>query len=302
MKKVRKSLIVLPAIATLALTTVASVAGTAAWFIQSTTATVTGSMFTAEVLNGSLKVATETNEWAGTSGGNATALTSNQVIVDGHLGDASWNYTNLYYAVTNGDQVTGFVKAGDGIPTKSGTLGATNSPWYQGTNPAGGAVWRAVSWKMTFTSDAVSGSSSAKVAVMLDPVRTKFSVDTKINAGLRIAMQTSDERIVYANDGSNDHVDKEGVFSVDVTEESLKAKFDADNEFIGPDDTTPRLSDYADGLATSKYYLGTLDSTHTSLEVTCVAWYEGTDAKVIIDQIDNAEVTATLTFYGANTK
>jgi len=303
MKKVRKSLIVLPAIATLALTTVASVAGTAAWFIQSTTATVTASQFQAEVLNGSLKVATKANSWAGTTDGTTVAATSAAITVDGHLGDASFDYTNLYYAVTNGTAVTGFLSAG-GIPKDGGASGTEsylNSPWYQGTNTEAKKVWRAVAWEMTFTSDAVNASSTAKVAVMVDPVLTTFSQNLMINKGLRIAyVSDTGEKIVIGNDGIVTHVNNAGTIDDEHTQESFYSNFAAD-EFINGDNT-PRMSDFAEGLESAKYHLGTLSKDDTSITVQCVAWYEGSDPAVVTTGVNKVDVSATLTFYGANVK
>lgn len=125
---------------------------------------------------------------------------------------------------------------------------------------------------------------------------------------------TSTERFAYASsapesfDTNATYVDSKFHQKVEVTKEnfndmkdSIRVRTLTDAEFTGPvkytqfATATTQVKDYEPGLTTNPNYLGQIDSTN-GLTVTAVAWFEGTNDKVVSSSVMSM-VSASLGFY-----
>lgn len=283
-KNFKKSkFVILPALATLVLTGVASVTGTVAWFTANRTVSAAASQFKAEAEGGALSITT-----SALTGTTISLEDSNNIVVDGVLTHGSYDFTNLYT-----------VTILDGEPTTYGSLdGATqnNSKWLAYTKTDSTKVWYGVSWKWTISYNAVSADD--KIAVILDQKESKYSDATDVNGGFEIAMSANSKQIVFGNNDVRTHVSAAGEITGGT---GATATFtDADNlHYLTNSNSYTRKADKqteatytADGG-----YIATLDSTTQSVDVTCVAWYEGTDPVAVTDKITETAIKADFTFY-----
>ncbi len=334
-KNFKKSkFVILPALATLVLTGVASVTGTVAWFTANRAATVTASQFTATAMNSNMTVTM--TAITGTTSASSTT-NSGSISVDGTLTHGSFDadgMTNkgLYTALTSDSYVTGYQNVGN---FNNGTAVDT---WKAGTVETKN-VWYAVSWKMTFK--VTLSSDSERVAVLFNPATSSYSRKDKAHAGFKTAMFTDDQLVVFGNDSVKTHVkaagngtesftntkdtdlkdgkeyytqnedktsysivaspSKEGItsyFEKTYDKSELEESF-KDKNYLQTNLSYSPLADKATTLKSANEYLGTIDSTNKNdgLSVYCVAWYEGTDAAVVNENVISEPMTATFNFY-----
>lgn len=333
---VKKSkFVILPALATLVLTGVASVTGTVAWFTANRAATLSGAQFQAKALDSSLKMTV--TALTGTTGGSTQAGSTQSIAVDGLLTHGSYDLKSktAFTALASDNYVTGYSSVG--AFDKSTSI----NTWQAAGNSTNDKVWYAVSWKITFSQQL--NSNSEKIAVLFNPSASNYSNSQKVNAGFETAMFTLsdnsiDKSLVFGNDNHKKHVKSAGTVTASYTQVTESASFDAETEYFTKDndrDTYSKvlnpsagnktsyytrsydLSQYEDSfdkyfqtdakyvplsdkdnkLTSTNEYLGTLDKDHTTLDVYCVAWYEGTDAAVITTNIIDTAITSTLGFY-----
>ncbi len=336
--KLKKSKIIVPALALITATTVASVTGTVAWFTASRVATVTSSVFESQTLNSSMKV--KTSALVGTNNATTTAAETASITVNGKLTHGSYNAQkkqthsegNLYVARVNGDDSSNpYVESYDDKGTEknaetNGTAPTSEklSSWlasYDST--AANNVWYAVAWSMEF--EVTNTSTLAEnSALFFDPSSTTFtdtSTDsgTKTMQGLRIALMTTENYVVVGGLATNGtetekHVIKSGSINYQTSTNSDEKttntsdsanfvdSFNKTNEthYFKYGDTLAKATDAVEStLKAHTGYLGTF--TSNKVTVTAVAWFEGEDSSVITSST-MSKVTASLKFYSRNIK
>lgn len=308
-KNLKKSkFVILPALATLVLTSVATVTGTAAWFTVNRTVTVSGSKFETKVLDGDLKVGI-TKGVGIKDNVNANSTVTVTATVDGYLTHGSYNAAigstgSLFVANLNdAKEIESYSDKGNvATAVTAENEQVTHSNWFAGTTGAENDkknIWYGVSWKMKFTT---ANQNNDTIALLFDPTGSKV-IDANGKGetikGLRIAFMTTTELIVASGDkatavGETPSVSLKHVVS--STEPTRTANFDSDIFFkIGDKNAiVPLAKDYDSNIKTRPTYLG--DVGANGLEVTVVAWFEGEDPS-IVDNKELSSVTTDLNFY-----
>ena len=323
MKKFKKSAVVIPALARIAVTAAASVSGTVAWFTANRSVTVNASNFTAQSQNGDLAISLVDNSLLGvTKGTDAKSVTRND---NSFLTDASFDLTNLYTKERDDEgTVTGFQNLGEvTVPVDGGTQ--FNSNWKKDAG-SGVTLYYAVSWTWNFTYTFTSDTTD--MALYFDLGASSFAfTEQKVNSqtvdmngthqdtytgnvsnGFRLAMvskaSTEPQNIVWAPNGANvqTHVGKneseptsfidtasfkDSVFHTDLDTEGYTKAIDVLKE------TDSQISAQNNAYC----YLGRLTKAANNFNVVCTAWFEGTDATNVINTAQNVAVTATQKFY-----
>ena len=273
MTKLKKSAVVIPALARIAVTAAASVSGTVAWFTANRVVSATAGTFTAYDDNGSLAI-------TATAGKGTTVTNSKNVSVLGVLTDASFDFTNVWTDVrdADGNAPTAFMKVTD-ANYKTGS-----------TNKANKEVYYAVDWTYTITLTSKTNDDNA-VDLFFD-LRSEFegrAADDTSN-GFRIAMVAGEgnnkQQLVWGVDETKTHVSAEN---------NAQALFDA-NEYTQTVSTYSKRADGGADASNAKEYLGTFTPTSTSINITCTAWYEGTDSAVVSGNT-RSSLSATRKFY-----
>ena len=276
MTKLKKSAVVIPALARIAVTAAASVSGTVAWFTANRAVSATAGTFTAYDDNGSLAIT------AAAGKGTTVVTNSNNVSVLGVLTDASFDFANVWTDVRDddGEVPTAFKQVTD-ASYKTGS-----------TNKEGKEVYYAVDWTYTIT---LTSKTKDNVDLFFDLSSTftgRAAGDT--SNGFRIAMvagekEESKQKLVWGVDGVKTHVS-----AVD----NAQSEFDA-NEYTQTVSDYSKRADGGAGASKTKEYLGTFTPTSTSITITCTAWYEGTDPAVVSGKT-RSSLSATRKFYARN--
>ena len=296
-KNFKKSkFVILPALATLVLTGVASVTGTVAWFTANRTVKASASQFKAEAEGGALSITTSP-----LTGTTVDKENGNNIVVDGVLTHGSYDFTNLYTVTILDDNPTAYVSLGNA------TL--NNNEWLAYTKTDQTKVWYGVAWKWTISYNAVS--TTDKIAVILDQKESNYSKVSGANGGFEIAMSTNSntpKQIVFGNNNVKTHVSKAGNIAGNIGD----GQAGETGEFTNTDNLHYLVNDNGytrkkDKQSQTTYtedggYIATLDSDTNSVDVTCVAWYEGTDPVVVTDKIVDEVITASFTFYSRSIK
>ena len=326
MKKFKKSAVVIPALARIAVTAAASVSGTVAWFIANRSVTVNASNFAAQSQNGDLTISLVDNSLLGVT--KATDSKSVTRAANSVLTDASFDLTNLYTKERNDEgTVTGFKDLGKiTVPVEGGTQ--FNSNWKKDAG-SGVTLYYAVSWTWKFTYTFTSDTTD--MALYFDLGESLFNfTDAKVNGdtvdmngthqdtytgnvskGFRLAMVSGaseanePKNIVWAPEEADvmTHIGTKATepasfgpvsFSDSVFHADLKTATagytKATDKLNGKDD---QISDPNNAYC----YLGRLTKAANNFNVVCTAWFEGTDETNVANSAKNVAVTATQKFY-----
>ena len=325
MKKFKKSAVVIPALARIAVTAAASVSGTVAWFTANRSVSVNASNFAAQSQNGDLTISLVDNSLLGvTKGTDAKSVTRND---NSFLTDASFDLTNLYTKERDDEgSVTRFKNLGV-IKVDSGNGGGEvfNSNWSANAG-SGVTLYYAVSWTWNFTYTFTSDTTD--MALYFDLGASSFTfTEQKVNDqtvdmngthqdtytgnvsnGFRLAMvsgaskENEPKNIVWAPEGANVKSHVNGTEKDDKLD-FLGSEFHADLDAEHYHKATDVLDKGATGdtqIADSNNaycYLGRLTKAKNSFNVVCTAWFEGTDATNVINSAQNVAVSATQKFY-----
>ncbi len=270
--KFKKSKIIVPALALITATTVASVTGTVAWFTASRTITITGTSFHTTTLNSNLKVKVESLHCGTTTTSNSSDFAeSGSVTVDGLLTHGSYNAqalsnnataqdssttnpttygANMFVPLMDSYAVTGYSSLGrveSNAKDDTGTTAQTNA-WKAGTSSDNKNIWYGVAWKMTFKVDSdVSGVTNT---LHFDPYMTTFtdsvSGGTTIK-GLRIALMANDRFYVASGDEQTKHVVSAGdrFTYTELTTDSNPTKDSAtyeDGKYFATNSSSPSMT------------------------------------------------------------
>ena len=326
MKKIKKSAVVIPALARIAVTAAASVSGTVAWFTANRSVTVNASNFTAQSQNGDLTISLVDNSLLGvTKDTDAKSVTRND---NSFLTDASFDLTNLYTKERDDEgTVTGFQNLGEvTVPVDGGTQ--FNSNWKKDAG-SGVTLYYAVSWTWnftyTFTSDTTDmalyfdlGASSFAFKAALDNKNQTVDMngthqDTytgNVSKGFRLAMvskaSTEPHNIVWAPNEADVKTHVQGTKKDNQPEtfsdsaSFLDSVFHADLETAGYTKAIDVLKETDSQISAqnnSYCYLGRLTKAANNFNVVCTAWFEGTDKKNVANTAQNVAVSATQKFY-----
>ena len=284
-KNMKKSKIIVPAIAMIAFSTAASIAGSVAWFTASRQVDINAGSYTV--------VKTTTNLTTKLTGGIGTSASGNVVSVPTTtlLTDASFNYDTQKIFAPNAD--------GTAIDDeKTVNLSeATPSNLKREELTTGETVFSAVTWDIEFTLG--FGATAGNYGLYLDEAHSSFvgtGSDNYTAKGFRIALVPNDPTGYTMPSGS---ARTKTVYAGLQT--FAKSSYVADkNNFTGtaydadanvlvyqgyatgnalPDDGTAAstATDRADYMGT----FGFIASTSVKLCYKAVCWFEGTDENVV---------------------
>ncbi len=306
--KFKKSKIIVPALALITATTVASVTGTVAWFTAARVATVNASTFETKALEANLLV--KSTALVGTTASETTATASSTVTVNGAMTHGSYNAQasdgtfggELYVANIGEDsQVSSFSSHGNLAAAQTNATNPTaetHSKWWAGSYTESGSskyIWYGVAWKMDFSS---VHSADDTLSLFVDYKSCTFT-DSQTGGttmqGLRIALMTgSTVRVLGGNSTETNHV--KGTSSTEVE------KFGSGvYNYVGTSSQYTKAADKTD-FSSNVGLLGAMkvdtSKTNSTLTVTAVAWFEGEDGSIITGQNTvMSKVAASLSFY-----
>ena len=309
MKKFKKSAVVIPALARIAVTAAASVSGTVAWFTAAKTVTATSGQFKASYNDGNLSV--KATSWMaktnklGSPTLNQTILSiptegKDVTVTEGvTFTDASYDLaTDTLYS----DKVKDDGSAPDQFESK-GTSVEDNNQWV--SDPANKVVYGVV-WNYTFTYK-FGADIANKYDLMFSPSKSSLTTRTDAGAGLRIALVgngfdngTNKNAVVFANENYNstNHISGVGD-NKETTDVKETTTTDYSSLYIASGSADEALGTEAVSHKDKKGYLGTFvpttANTDVPMSVRVVAWFEGTDSHVVSEQ-DLSEGSAQLGF------
>lgn len=314
MKKFKKSAVVIPALARIAVTAAASVSGTVAWFTANRSVTINASNFQAKAESGALSVASA--NLVGVVADDNTNKGSVKMADNNYLTDGSFDFTELYTKDTLDDE---------GNPVTFKTLGDYKSAQTDSTKwnitSDGKTLWYGVSWTWNFTykfsnldSDRALFFNIKESAFAFNQV-TEGNVNVdgsahnssqKVGIGFRLARTTTEKKIVWAPaDATNKyHVGKNDSSSIaaDKTFTQEEWHLDNDTQVQAQDVTTGSTNNFINAVNNPYCYLGKFtapepaEDVNVKIPVVCTAWFEGTDPNVINSALSQV-VTTTQKFY-----
>ena len=294
----KSKFVILPALATLVLTSVATVTGTAAWFTAARTTTVTTDAFASVKTDSSLNFTINGNADCGTSATEKNQIklaNENYKLTHGSYDAKATASGSLYVADLDdtGSTVTQYRDLGTIKNHGTGTASNSTNKWIQSGN-----TWYGFAWEMEFTYTATDKNETNYL--LFDAKGSTFKDGTtggQTLPGFRIAFMTDSKFLVVGEDDVITHVTKK------TEKESTTITTDVfpDSNYVSINDTTDKVNDDAPNLNSNEFNLGVLSGT-TALRIQCVAWFEGNDPW-IANKKDTAtiekmsSVTSTLEFY-----
>ena len=326
MTKLKKSAVVIPALARIAVTAAASVSGTVAWFTANRSVTVNGSNFNAVAQDGDLSISLITNRNVGVIAdaeetANPKPTGSVKMADKTSLTDASYNpennrlYTKVLSENTDGSvAVNSYEELGEAMVANSTNSPVENPNWHYNNTKDSTAVYYGVSWTWTFTYNFKSDAND--MALFFNFKESQIGITNKKNneknvnrngaeseaalgvgKGFRLAMLDEAKAnnvnitIVWAPTGAGrTHVISKtgtGTFDTDIFREIPTST--ADKKIATDlDEHYSTENDYC--------FLGRLTSTNPSINVKCTAWFEGTDSNVVNEALDQV-VSTTQKYY-----
>ena len=297
MKKLKKSAVVIPALARIAVTAAASVSGTVAWFTATREATVTGGTFLAGTNEGDL-VVTATDGKGVTVSDNQDSNTQIITVQDGvKLLDASYSGTALTEAtpfwtdVENGGEEQKYKAVSQQY--------APQSNFYYG-----------VSWKLTFSIDVTNSKSNYDIFFNASGSSATDETSGATKTAFRVFRQSgTNESVVWAPLASTAEVNGTGeqklgyVSSVKDTTRYTSVSTNT-HGLISQENTslnTLALDNVADNNKRGDWLAkcDRNDQTHqATATVQVVVWFEGLDANMISNNLNNiSSISTKMKFY-----
>ena len=310
--KFKKSKIIIPALALITATTVASVTGTVAWFTAARVATVNASTFETRALDANLLV--KSTQLVGTSASETTAAATSTVTVDGSLTHGSYNatasngtYSGELYVANVDESATVSSYSSHGILAKAqentaAPTAETHSTWWAGSYIESNNIkniWYGVAWQMEFSS---THSADDTLSLFVDYKTTTFSdgvTGGTTMPGLRIALMTGNTvRVLGGESTETNHVTGTNTGNV--------SKFgNGVYNYVGTNSQYSKANDKTD-FSSNVGLLGAMSAnenskTSSTLTVTAVAWYEGESSAIVTKTTSGdsimSKVSASLSFY-----
>lgn len=287
----KKSKVIVPALGLLLLSTAASISGSVAWFTATRTFNTTISDFTATTTDGALAVTM--------GAGVGTSVTANAVSLatDVKLGDASFNHTN-------GHLYTDTVSA-----TTYKDLGIYNDEDVDTNWLVAGTTYYAVSWTMQFSY--TFGADVTQQNLYLDPTSTMtVGAKTKDKEGEASELVEKGFRIAFVGETASatskkvwSHLQTDANLNAFdyVASTSAKGNYNADVFSTAATGGSSSLVavDAVTSAGNELNYLGKFTGTEgntTTINFTCVAWFEGLDENVVTRAQIN-KVSAAMKFF-----
>lgn len=286
----KKSKIIIPALAVIAFSTAASVTGTVAWFTSTRTATITTQDFAITKIDGNLGASV-----TGICGTAANGSNDKQVDIlnaSQKMGDTSFNPSTKQLWRANEDLVSFH---------EIGTVTSYNSAtdWK-----ISNTVYYAVSWKITFTYE--FSADQRDVHVYFDQSSSVVTADDGTNTGTEDS-GTSIRYCMWEAGGSSTLTwapnQLEAKCTYVASASSQAGSYSGSNRLMASNTAT--LTKPNDGVASATSlartdYVATIQYNATPAnckkDVYVVAWFEGSDENVV-NTADLKKITATMKFY-----
>ncbi len=297
--KFKKSKIIVPALALITATTVASVTGTVAWFTANRAVTVSANNFIATKVESNLVVTTE-----GRIGTKATAdngiTTTTDTNVTNKLTHGSYDAQNnaagsLYVAEISddGQNITDFTDLGTEATAKSATATTSINKWLA-RSETNSKTWYGVSWTMKFSLQ--SASTNTADYLFLDPSASKFTdstTGTTTALGFRIAFMTSQTFKVMGGDSTLTHVDAN--MAKGTYQQTSDTAVNANKTYYTQDTTdTTKYTKVASPEVTSigSYYEKSVGTTYANYTADTNYWQVGANVAKAADASNENTLTS----------
>lgn len=300
MKKFKKSAVVIPALARIAVTAAASVSGTVAWFTANRAVSVSGNNFVAAKLDSSLDVVlTGRVGTQATQGSKGINMNANDKLTHGSYHAKAITKTDeghLYVAnlTDGGDDILNYTDYGPESTARTTTPTSGKNKWCARYSENGN-TWYGVSWQRKFT---LTQNVDNRNSYLLFDVNGSSFTDTDQNnqgkqttlSGFRIAFRTDVKFLVVGGDSTDTHTT--GTLS------TSQGHFGTNYTPITSD--TAKFLDNDSNLTSSNLNLGQFTSANNNqITITCVAWYEGSD-DYVKDKIGESEISMSSTKINLN--
>lgn len=295
----KKSKVIIPALAAIAFSTIASVTGTVAWFTSQSSVSISTSSFKVSGLEGELSVTPTAG--IGTTVSGADKSTSISTASGVELTHGSFDHkTKKVYTYDQFSGATASYKHNAGAVLGEGM---TEVDWKETQN---GNKYNAVSWSLTFKYGSGTNGSGEAIYLLDKPVNLYFDIRSTIsNASSSTLIEEENKnpargfRVAFIND--EDSVAKvwsplQGVKcapaktadSCYVSGTSATTVYDTDEDgdlmWMGEQDDTTAALKYITGTEGTKNrtdFIGQFNSTNKGIvTVKFVAWFEGCDPNV----------------------
>jgi len=307
----KKTRIIIPALAMIAFSVAASITGTVAWFTANRTVTINAGTYA--VVKTSSDLSCTVAQGIGTQATNSG--TTHGITVQGKLTDGSFDHAgsnNYIYAPNlNGTKVA----------SEYALETATAANLTRGTTTSSETIYTAVTWDVTFTVQ--FGSASGDIGLFLDLSTSVFAPGTgTVREG--VDQDTSKGfRMGFIPTGDNSANGVAHVFADLQT--STNCKYIAGEPAVGAtladaatgytgttlisnEDSGTLAEEYAASAATgmNNYFGKFVYSANASvnLQFKVVCWFEGTDPNIVNGDADHVtvfrDVAATLNFTAVN--
>lgn len=308
MKKLK---IIVPALALLAVSTVASVTGTVAWFTSNTASTVEFDQFDIQQMSSNLGCTTTAKV--------GVAVTNNKVtpaVISGSkvakLTHASFNSDDGNIWSLNATNAKTKIDGPSSVSTKTDHLTSTNTKLiasYDKSSTSKAAVYYVFSWSSTFTYELQGTDAAANLYFDVKSTFTYTAQPTKQYAshkGFRLSMIRDDGSFVVwspaqklameDNNGTAAGGANRYVKDASTNTNYVAASTTGGNCIALGQTALDTIDPSATGTTSRADYLGQFTSSKSSLTVTFVAWFEGEDPNIINETTPNP-VKASLGFY-----
>ena len=299
----KKSRIIVPAMAVIAFSSAASIAGSVAWFTASRQVTISGGSYAVVKTNSNLEM--ELTKGAGTTVNGTT------VTFTGKLTDASFNHGNSTVYWSNGAaKAEDLAVAGNVAFASYSDDDDLAAALVRKTLAGNVKVYSAATFHVKFTMDI--GSGEPNIALYLNHVPTTGSSfaptsgDPLTANGFRMALIPSDATLptgCVASAKVFGHYRASNVAKyVSGTDNVNGSAYNPLTTFIGSDNTDAMPAEGAytqtQAAARSEYLCTFSGEGRIDINYTVVAWFEGTDSSIVNQEhlTDYQTVVSSLVF------
>ena len=287
----KKSRIIIPALAMIAFSVAASITGTVAWFTANRTANIDSGTYA--VVKTTSNLVCEVKDGLGTSATDNDPGVTDVVAVDGKLTDGSFDHAGS----------NNYIFAPDGTGTKVGNryalASATEGNLTRGETTDGDTIFTAVTWEIEFSLEFGSAVSN-DVGLYLDLAHSSF---TPSGSAAASGQQDTSKgfRMAFIPKGTNSANGNKRVFADLQTAANCTyvggeptqgtALEGTETAYVSPvlidSSSNTALNDAgytATASASMTNYFGKFAfaaDTTVNLEFIVVCWFEGTDANIV---------------------
>ena len=297
----KKSRIIIPALAMIAFSVAASITGTVAWFTANRTAKIDAGTYAVVKTTSNLNCSVDSG--IGTTATDNLAGVTDVIAVNGKLTDGSFDHagTNKY------------IYAPDGTGTKVGSeyalASATEANLTRGTTTGGDTIYTAVTWEVEFSLEFGSAAGGNDIGLYLDLAHSKFTPQGSAAAS---GQQDTSKgfRMAFVPKGTNASNGKTHVFADLQTAANCKyvggepavgtvlagTETAYANYIVIDSSSDAALNDagYTESAsATMPNYFGKFAfaaDTTVTLTFDVVCWFEGTDPNIVNGDEDHETI------------